>query len=87
MPPRPFFINGPLRYLRWFSYEHPAYFWSLVIGAAGPVAMVTVPPIRRLVGDEDAPPIPPSYPSTCVLGCSVAEVVERLCHWPSVLGA
>jgi hypothetical protein len=63
MPPRPFFIDNPVRWLRWFSYERPAYFWSLAIGAAGPVMALTVPPIRAYLGDEDAPPVPQTYPS------------------------
>ena len=59
----PRFWAGPIRYLRWASREKPAYFWSVVIGALGPVSMVVVPPVRRAFGDFDAPPIPLTYPS------------------------
>ncbi|KAJ5665140.1 NADH-ubiquinone oxidoreductase subunit [Penicillium maclennaniae] len=40
----PQFWSTPLRYLRWASHEKPAIFWSLVIGSAGPVALVGPPP-------------------------------------------
>ncbi|KAL2269600.1 hypothetical protein VTJ83DRAFT_1784 [Remersonia thermophila] len=58
----PRFWAGPLRYCRWAARERPGYFWSVVIGALGPVTLVTVPPLRRAVGDYDAPPIPLTYP-------------------------
>lgn len=61
----PRFWAGPAKYLRWASREKPAYFWSCVMGAAGPVMLITVPPIRHRLGDEDAPPIPLTYPGTC----------------------
>ncbi|KAJ5134591.1 NADH-ubiquinone oxidoreductase 9.5 kDa subunit [Penicillium atrosanguineum] len=59
----PQFWSTPLRYLRWASHEKPAIFWSIAIGAAGPVALVGLPPIRRALGDVDPEPIPMSYPS------------------------
>lgn len=59
----PRFWAGPIRYCRWSARERPAYFWSVVVGALGPVMLVTVPPIRRAVGDYDAPQIPMTYPS------------------------
>lgn len=58
----PRFWANPLRYCRWAARERPAYFWSVVIGAMGPVTLATVPPLRRRLGDEDAPPIPLTYP-------------------------
>lgn len=58
----PRFWATPLRYCRWASRERPAYFWSVVIGACGPLTLVTVPPLRRLLGDHDAKPIPLTYP-------------------------
>ncbi|KAL1872284.1 hypothetical protein VTK73DRAFT_1666 [Phialemonium thermophilum] len=58
----PHFWAAPLRYCRWAARERPAYFWSVIIGAAGPVCLAVVPPIRRALGDEDAPPIPLTYP-------------------------
>jgi len=59
----PLFWSTPLRYIRWASHEKPAIFWSLIIGSMGPVALVTLPPIRRALGDVDPAPIPMSYPS------------------------
>ena len=56
------FWGSPIRYLRWASHEKPAIFWSCVIGALGPVALVGIPPLRRMVGDEDPPKIPMTYP-------------------------
>lgn len=58
----PQFWSTPLRYLRWASHEKPAIFFSLVIGATGPVALFSLPPIRRALGDVDPNPIPLSYP-------------------------
>ncbi|KAK1768676.1 NADH-ubiquinone oxidoreductase 9.5 kDa subunit [Phialemonium atrogriseum] len=58
----PRFWAGPIRYCRWAAREKPAYFWSIVIGAAGPLSLATVPPIRRAIGDHDAAPIPMTYP-------------------------
>lgn len=58
----PRFWAGPIRYTRWAARERPAYFWSVVMGLAGPVMLVVVPPIRKALGDEDAPPIPQTYP-------------------------
>lgn len=61
---RPQFWSTPLRYLRWASHEKPAIFYSVFIGAMGPVAVVTLPPLRHALGDADPAPIPMSYPST-----------------------
>ena len=62
-PITPRFWATPIRYLRWSSREKPAYFWSCVIAAVGPVMVFTVPPIRHYFGDYDAPTIPMTYPS------------------------
>ncbi|KAK0703519.1 hypothetical protein B0T26DRAFT_731751 [Lasiosphaeria miniovina] len=61
-PLGPRFWAGPLKYMRWSARERPAYFYSVVIGAAGPLMLVVVPPLRRRLGDEDAPMIPLTYP-------------------------
>lgn len=58
----PRFWATPLRYLKWSARERPAYFWSLVIGAVGPISIPFTLKIRQLVGDEDAPKIPVTYP-------------------------
>lgn len=60
----PLFWQQPLRYWRWAARERPALLWSCVIGAAGPVMLAVVPPIRRRLGDPDAKRIPQTYPST-----------------------
>ncbi|KAF5021958.1 hypothetical protein F66182_5998 [Fusarium sp. NRRL 66182] len=62
MSAAPLFWQTPLKYCRWAARERPALFWSVIIGAAGPVAMPIVPPIRHYFGDIDAPPVPVTYP-------------------------
>lgn len=59
----PQFWSTPLRYMRWASHEKPAIFYSLIIGATGPLMLVSLPPIRRFFGDVDPEPIPLTYPS------------------------
>ena len=66
----PKFWSQPLRYMRWASSEKPAIFYSVMMGCMGPVALVTLPPIRRYFGDVDPAPIPTSYPSTSMLRTS-----------------
>ncbi len=61
MAPR--FWATPFRFCRWAARERPAYFYSVIIGAAGPLMLAIVPPIRKAIGDEDAPTIPWTYPS------------------------
>jgi hypothetical protein len=68
MSTSPRFWATPIRYLRWASRERPAYFWSVAIGACGPLTLAIVPPVRRWLGDEDAPPIPLTYPG---MSCSL----------------
>ncbi|KAG6156659.1 hypothetical protein E4U35_001969 [Claviceps purpurea] len=58
----PLFWSTPLRYCRWASRERPALYWSVIIGLAGPVVMVVVPPVRRYFGDVDPAPVPLTYP-------------------------
>lgn len=57
-----YFWSAPIRYCRWAAREKPAYFWSVMIGLTGPLSMLVVPPIRRRLGDPDAPQIPLTYP-------------------------
>ncbi|WEW55987.1 n19m, NADH-ubiquinone oxidoreductase 9.5 kDa subunit [Emydomyces testavorans] len=59
---KPVFWSTPIRYMRWAAIEKPAIFYSIVMGSLGPVALVTLPPIRRYFGDVDPPPVPMSYP-------------------------
>jgi hypothetical protein len=44
------------------AHESPVIFYSCLIGAAGPLIMVTVPPIRKSLGYQPTPHIPTSYP-------------------------
>ncbi|KZT55573.1 hypothetical protein CALCODRAFT_484667 [Calocera cornea HHB12733] len=51
------------RFIQRSAHEKPVYFWSCIIGAAGPIMLIVVPPIRRkyYVKPEDPPftyPIP-----------------------------
>ena len=62
MSAAPFFWSTPFKYCRWAARERPALFWSVVIGAVGPLGLPIVPPIRRYFGDVDPAPIPVTYP-------------------------
>jgi hypothetical protein len=62
--PSPLFFRQPLRYLKWASINKPAYFYSIIVGCIGPVLVVTVPPIRRYMGEEQIQKIPMTYPGT-----------------------
>lgn len=61
---KPMFWSTPLRYLRWAANERPAIFYSILMGSMGPVALVTLPRVRKYFGDVDPAPVPMSYPST-----------------------
>lgn len=63
----PLFWSTPLKYCRWAAREKPALFWSVVIGAAGPLAMPIGPPLRRWLGDVDPAPVPVTYPGAFCL--------------------
>ncbi|KHO01342.1 uncharacterized protein MAM_00343 [Metarhizium album ARSEF 1941] len=71
----PVFWSTPLKYCRWAARERPALFWSVIIGAAGPIAMPIVPPIRKYFGDVDPAPIPVTYPG---MSCPMAAIA-RIC--------
>lgn len=60
---RPQYFQQPLRYMRWASHEKPAIFYSVVIGAGGPLSFVVAPPIRRMFNDGPRERIPLTYPS------------------------
>jgi len=62
-PLAPRFWASPLRYCRWAARERPSFFWSVVIGACGPISLLVIPPIRRSIGAETPKPIPMTYPS------------------------
>ena len=64
IPPSPRFFQQPIRYMKWASINKPAYFYSIMVGCAGPIMVVTVPPIRRYMGEEQIPKIPMTYPGT-----------------------
>ncbi|WVN88719.1 uncharacterized protein L203_103932 [Cryptococcus depauperatus CBS 7841] len=51
------------RYTQRLHHESPVIFWSLLLGFAGPVMVMTVPPIRRRwFGYKTPEPIPSTYP-------------------------
>ncbi|CAE6447489.1 unnamed protein product [Rhizoctonia solani] len=56
------FVNNTLRYLRHQAHENPTIVWSIAIGAAGPLAVVVVPPVRRRFGWVPDERTPTSYP-------------------------
>jgi hypothetical protein len=56
------FWSAPIRYLRWAAHEKPAIFWSVFLGAMGPVVLVAGKPIRVALGDEIPHAIPGTYP-------------------------
>lgn len=58
----PRFWATPIRYLQWSARERPAYFWSIVVGAIGPISIPITLKIREWAGDENAPKIPVTYP-------------------------
>ncbi|KAF1931830.1 uncharacterized protein M421DRAFT_417573 [Didymella exigua CBS 183.55] len=58
----PRFYSQPLRYLKWASINKPAYFYSIIVGCAGPALVFTVPGIRRYFGEEPIAKIPLTYP-------------------------
>ncbi|KAI0883951.1 uncharacterized protein GGS22DRAFT_166484 [Annulohypoxylon maeteangense] len=58
----PHFYAGPLKYCRWAARNSPAYFWSCVLGAVGPIMVLTVPPILERMGYQRTPPVPLTYP-------------------------
>ncbi|KAG9301947.1 hypothetical protein G9A89_020991 [Geosiphon pyriformis] len=55
-------ITKPFRVTRQFAHEKPTYFWSLLVGTAGPLAVLIVPPIQKRIGHvrPERPPI--TYP-------------------------
>ncbi|KAI0052791.1 hypothetical protein FA95DRAFT_1553059 [Auriscalpium vulgare] len=55
-------LRGAYRYLQRQAHEQPVIFYSVVIGAIGPVVAFGVPPIRKHFGYEAAERIPNSYP-------------------------
>ncbi|KAG8763615.1 hypothetical protein FRC11_000225 [Ceratobasidium sp. 423] len=44
------------------AHENPTIVWSIAIGAAGPLAVIVVPPVRRRFGWVPDERIPTSYP-------------------------
>ncbi|AOW05870.1 hypothetical protein B0I72DRAFT_142429 [Yarrowia lipolytica] len=58
----PGFWNGPFRYLRWSAHNRPHLFFAFAIGIAGPVAALTLTPLRRKYLYPDHSPLPQSYP-------------------------
>lgn len=59
---KPHFWRNPIRYCRWAAHEKPALYYSVLIGVAGPLMLVTVLPIRKAYGWKPRPEIPMTYP-------------------------
>ncbi|CAG8497597.1 319_t:CDS:2 [Ambispora gerdemannii] len=57
------YISQPFKATYRFAYDRPAYFWSLVIGFAGPVYVLVMPPILKKFGHVKPEAIPYTYPS------------------------
>ncbi|TDL19621.1 hypothetical protein BD410DRAFT_773832 [Rickenella mellea] len=55
-------FRNTYRYLQRQAHESPVIFYSCVLGAIGPVMLVTVPPIRRYYGWRKPEEIPTTYP-------------------------
>jgi len=78
------FWSGPIRYMKWASYEKPAIFWSVIVGAMGPAALVVVPPMRRWAGDETPKRIPLTYPGEYYT--PISQLCKRReCSWGVVM--
>lgn len=78
--PTPRFWAGPLRYMRWSAREKPAYFYSVLLGATGPLMLATVPPIQERLGYKRAVPIPMTYPG--MVCCPLTMRSRRMnCTW------
>lgn len=75
--PSPRFFQQPVRYLKWASINKPAYFYSIVVGCAGPIMLLTVLPIRRYLGAEPRPKIPLTYPGRSILSRMSLEAIPR----------
>ena len=50
------------QYLRWSAHNRPHLFFAFAIGIAGPVAALTLTPLRRKYLYPDHSPLPQSYP-------------------------
>jgi hypothetical protein len=65
----PRFWSTPFKYMRWAAVEKPALFYSIVIGAVGPISLLIVPPLRQRMGIERRPLIIKTYPSMLIYTC------------------
>ncbi|KAH8105407.1 hypothetical protein BXZ70DRAFT_524200 [Cristinia sonorae] len=50
------------RYLQRQAHESPVIFYSCVLGAIGPLLVITVPPVRKSMGWKPADRVPTTYP-------------------------
>ncbi|CAD6582540.1 MAG: hypothetical protein CYPHOPRED_002059 [Cyphobasidiales sp. Tagirdzhanova-0007] len=56
-------FRNTYRYMQRQAHENPAIFYSILVGAAGPIAVIVVPPIRKTYFGWTPPPRPPTtYP-------------------------
>lgn len=56
------FWTSPMKYLKWAAHERPNVFYSLLIGAMGPITLIVVPPVRKAMGIQRVEAAPLSYP-------------------------
>ncbi|KAF7791590.1 hypothetical protein EIP86_002607 [Pleurotus ostreatoroseus] len=56
-------FRGTYRYLQRQAHEQPTIFFSVLLGLAGPVMLITVPPIRKRLGYKAIEHPPTTYPS------------------------
>ncbi|KOS13250.1 hypothetical protein Malapachy_1485 [Malassezia pachydermatis] len=55
-------VFNTIHYLRRAAHERPVIFFALIVGAFGPVAVLTVPGLRAQQGWKPAERVPISYP-------------------------
>ncbi|KAF4613508.1 hypothetical protein D9613_007569 [Agrocybe pediades] len=55
-------FRNSYRYFQRQAHENPVIFYSVIIGAIGPIMAVTIPPIRESMGYKPAEMIPATYP-------------------------
>lgn len=49
--------------MRYASHTSPALFWSVMLGAAGPVVFLASIPLKRKLGIAEREMVPQTYPS------------------------
>ncbi|KAJ3558241.1 hypothetical protein NM688_g1037 [Phlebia brevispora] len=60
-------VRHSYRYLQRQAHEQPVIFFSCIIGLAGPVLLVAVPPLRERLGYKAIERPPTTYPRAYIL--------------------